>query len=155
MEAWLDIGVERIVLGTLVLENPKLVEEAAGRFPGRLAASLDSVGEALKVRGWVKDGGQHLLTAAAGLKNLGVSLVVHTDVERDGTSSGPNLSLAGAVASVSGLPTLVAGGVSGPKDLLAIKRLKADSLIVGAISGRALYEGTLSLKEGLSIFGSK
>ncbi|MDR1608407.1 MAG: 1-(5-phosphoribosyl)-5-((5-phosphoribosylamino)methylideneamino)imidazole-4-carboxamide isomerase, partial [Deltaproteobacteria bacterium] len=80
----------------------------------------------------------------------GLSMVIHTDVERDGLRTGPNLALAAEVARVSQLPTIVAGGVSGPQDLVALRDLKAPGLI-GAISGRALYEGTLDLTEALNI----
>ncbi|MDR2422380.1 MAG: 1-(5-phosphoribosyl)-5-[(5-phosphoribosylamino)methylideneamino] imidazole-4-carboxamide isomerase [Deltaproteobacteria bacterium] len=153
MEAWLDLGVERLILGTLVCESPELAEKACARFPGRLAASLDSIGTRLKVRGWLEDGGQDVLTTAAGLKKMGFSLAIHTDVERDGLLTGPNLALAAEVAKASGLPTLVAGGVAGPQDLWALKNLNAPGLI-GAISGRAIYEGTLDLATARRIFES-
>ncbi|MDR0547812.1 MAG: 1-(5-phosphoribosyl)-5-[(5-phosphoribosylamino)methylideneamino]imidazole-4-carboxamide isomerase [Deltaproteobacteria bacterium] len=151
MAAWLDLGVARLILSTLVLENPELTTKAASRFPGRLAASLDSKGRDLKVRGWRESAGVDVIEAAKGLKALGVSLVIHTDVARDGTSDGPNLSLAAEVARSADLPTLVAGGVAGPQDLAAIKNLNAP-LIVGAISGRAIYEGTLTIAQANAIF---
>ncbi|MDR2141788.1 MAG: 1-(5-phosphoribosyl)-5-[(5-phosphoribosylamino)methylideneamino] imidazole-4-carboxamide isomerase [Deltaproteobacteria bacterium] len=153
IETWLDAGVDRLILGTLVCEDPRLVEKACAQFPGRLAASLDSVGSRLRIRGWLADGGQDVLTVAATLKDLGLSLVIHTDVERDGTQLGPNLPLAAEVARLSGLPTLVAGGVAGPQDLEALKNLAAPG-IIGAISGRALYEGALSLAQARLILGN-
>jgi phosphoribosylformimino-5-aminoimidazole carboxamide ribotide isomerase len=151
MKAWLDLGVDRLILGTVICEDPKLVAKAASLFPTRLAASLDSVGERLKIRGWLEDGGQDVLTAASRLKDLGVSVVIHTDVDRDGAQSGPNLELAAKVAQAADLPTIVAGGVSGLKDLLALRDLQAPN-IIGAITGRAIYEGTLDLAAGLKIF---
>jgi phosphoribosylformimino-5-aminoimidazole carboxamide ribotide isomerase len=152
IKIWLEAGLDRLILGTAVCEEPEMVREAAKLYPGRIAASLDSAGHKLKIRGWLQDGGQDVLTAAAGLKELGISLVIHTDVERDGTQAGPNLELAARVAEVSELPTLIAGGVSGPDDLLAIKNLKAPG-IIGAISGRAVYEKTLTLAMAREIFG--
>jgi phosphoribosylformimino-5-aminoimidazole carboxamide ribotide isomerase len=150
MKSWLEVGVDRLILGTIVCQDPQLVRQAGQMFPGRLAASLDSKGRALKIQGWLEDAGQDVLTVAATLKELGVSLVIHTDVERDGLQTGPNWPLAAEVAKVSGLPTLVAGGVSGSNDLIALRDLKAAG-VIGAISGRALYEGTLDFTEAQRI----
>jgi phosphoribosylformimino-5-aminoimidazole carboxamide ribotide isomerase len=151
ISAWLTAGVDRLILGTAICETPDLVKKAADLYPGKLAASLDSVGLKLKIRGWLEDGGQDVITAAGQLKQMGISLVIHTDVERDGTQKGPNLELAARVAEASDLPTLVAGGISGPDDLRAIKKLNCPG-IIGAISGRAVYEGTLTLAMAQEIF---
>jgi phosphoribosylformimino-5-aminoimidazole carboxamide ribotide isomerase len=148
LSAWFDLGVDRLILGTAVSENPALVEKAAARWPGRVAAALDASGRTLKVWGWRKDGGGDLLETASRLKNMGVSLIIHTDVDRDGTRAGPNLEMAAAVREISGLPTVVSGGISGESDLRAVK---AAGGFFGAISGKALYEGSLDFKAGTAI----
>ncbi len=149
-KAWFDLGVERLIMGTVVCENPSLAEALAAAFPGRMAAALDAVDRQIKVRGWQESGGRDLLEAAAGLKDMGLALVIYTDVERDGTSLGPNLENTRQVALSSGLPTICSGGVSSLADLKAVRTLAADG-VIGVISGRALYNGQLDLAEGLRL----
>ncbi|UQZ90644.1 1-(5-phosphoribosyl)-5-[(5-phosphoribosylamino)methylideneamino]imidazole-4-carboxamide isomerase [Deltaproteobacteria bacterium Smac51] len=144
---WFDLGVERLIMGTVVCENPALVEQAAAEFPGRIAVGLDAVGEDVRVRGWKESGGHKLFDVAASLKNLGAAVVIYTDVERDGTGVGPNIENTRRVAEVSGLPTIASGGVSTLEDLVALKPL-GPSGVIGAISGKALYAGTLDFARG-------
>jgi phosphoribosylformimino-5-aminoimidazole carboxamide ribotide isomerase len=151
LAAWFDLGLDRLIVGTAVCENPKMVEKAAGRWPGRLAAALDASGRELRVWGWQKGGGLDLLETAAGLRDLGVAMVIHTDVDRDGTQSGPNIPMAQEVMARSGLPTVVSGGVSGEADLVAVKEAGG---FFGAISGKALYEGTLDFPSGAAILAA-
>jgi phosphoribosylformimino-5-aminoimidazole carboxamide ribotide isomerase len=156
LERWFDAGLDRLVLGTAVCRDPKMVERAAARWPGKIYAALDAIGRKVKVRGWLEDGGVDLLEAAANLSQMGISLIIYTDVDRDGTQSGPNLEMAEQVARVSKLPTVISGGISGPQDLQKV-RLKAEqdpSLFYGVISGKALYEGTLDFKEGQDILSA-
>jgi phosphoribosylformimino-5-aminoimidazole carboxamide ribotide isomerase len=148
LAAWFDLGVDRLILGTAVCENPDLVAQACARWPGKVAAALDASGRTLKVWGWCRDGGKDLLETAANLKNLGVALIIHTDIDRDGTQSGPNLKMAAAVREVSGLPTMVSGGISGIDDLRAIKEVSG---FYGVISGKALDEGALDYQAGAAL----
>lgn len=152
-EAWFDLGLDRLVLGTAACERPALVEEIAARYPGRLAVALDAVGSRLRVRGWREDGGADLWETAAGLRDLGAALVIYTDVERDGARLGPNLENTRQVARVSGLPTICSGGVASLDDLAAVKPLAADG-VVGVISGKALYEGDLDFSAGQALLRS-
>jgi phosphoribosylformimino-5-aminoimidazole carboxamide ribotide isomerase len=147
VEFWLGEGIDRLVMGTAVVENPGLVERAAALFPGRIAAALDSLGLGLRTWGWERGAKEGLLEVAAGLPSLGVSVAIHTDVGRDGTQAGPNIPLAKEVARASGLPTIISGGVSGLGDLEDIRRLAPE--LAGAIAGKALYAGTLDFREGL------
>ncbi|MDR3154601.1 MAG: 1-(5-phosphoribosyl)-5-[(5-phosphoribosylamino)methylideneamino] imidazole-4-carboxamide isomerase [Deltaproteobacteria bacterium] len=151
-ERWIERGIDCLVMGTAVSENPGLVREASSRFPGRIAAALDSRGGILKTWGWRRDTGRGLLEAAASLKELGVSLVIHTDVDRDGTQDGPNIALAKEVAKVSGLPTVVSGGISGEADVKAVKAQAPE--LYGIITGKALYAGTLDFTKGRNILAS-
>ena len=149
MAAWIDLGVDKIILGTAVCLDRPLVEKACARWPGRVLAALDAKGGRLRVRGWLEDGGLDLLEAAAGLKSLGISRVIHTDVDRDGMRQGPNIMAAADVAKASNLPTVVSGGVSNLADLETVARSPHRDLFYGVISGKALYEGSLSFEDGL------
>jgi phosphoribosylformimino-5-aminoimidazole carboxamide ribotide isomerase len=152
MEAWFDLGLDRLILGTAVCENPDLVRKAAERWPGKLAAALDASGRNLKTWGWLRESGLDLLEVSGTLRDLGISLVIHTDVDRDGTQEGPNLDMSRRVAAASGLPTIISGGISGPADLELV-RDAGDPLFRGVISGKALYEGKLDFREGSRILG--
>jgi phosphoribosylformimino-5-aminoimidazole carboxamide ribotide isomerase len=147
LAAWFDLGLDRLILGTAVCENPSLVEQACSHWPGKVAAALDASGRDLKVWGWCRDGGRDLLETAACLRNQGVSLIIHTDVDRDGTREGPNLELASLVAETSGLPTIISGGVSGLEDLKAARDFGQKGFY-GIISGKALYEEMLDFVSG-------
>jgi phosphoribosylformimino-5-aminoimidazole carboxamide ribotide isomerase len=144
---WFGLGLDRLILGTAVCENPGLLEAAAATFPGRLAVGLDAVGEDLRVRGWKESGGYNLFAMAASLKNLGAAVIIYTDVERDGTGEGPNLENTRRVAEVSGLPAIASGGVATLDDLRALRPLEKSG-VIGAISGKALYAGTLDFAAG-------
>ncbi|MDR1079519.1 MAG: 1-(5-phosphoribosyl)-5-[(5-phosphoribosylamino)methylideneamino] imidazole-4-carboxamide isomerase [Deltaproteobacteria bacterium] len=152
VEYWMERDIDRLIMGTAVSERPAIVRDACERYPGRIAAALDSRGGILKTWGWLRDGGKDLLETAASLKALGVSLVIHTDVERDGTQLGPNIALAAEVARVSGLPTVVSGGISGEGDVRAVKAAAPE--LYGIITGKALYAGTLDFGRGRTILES-
>ena len=149
-ERWFDLGLDRLILGTVVCERPDLASEIAARYPGRLAVALDAAGNRVRIRGWQTDSGADLFETAAGLRNLGAALVIYTDVERDGARLGPNIESTRQVARVSGLPTVCSGGVSSLEDLAALKTLAADG-VVGVISGKALYEGDLDFAAGQAL----
>ncbi|MDR1044744.1 MAG: 1-(5-phosphoribosyl)-5-((5-phosphoribosylamino)methylideneamino)imidazole-4-carboxamide isomerase [Candidatus Adiutrix sp.] len=150
---WFDLGLERLIMGTVVCEDPLLAASIAQKYPGRVAAALDAVGQEVRVRGWKEAGGGRLFEVAAGLRALGAAMLIYTDVERDGTGQGPNVENTRRAARVSGLPTVCSGGVASLKDLEAIKPLAADGA-VGAISGKALYAGTLDFAAGRALLAS-
>ncbi|MDR0355088.1 MAG: 1-(5-phosphoribosyl)-5-[(5-phosphoribosylamino)methylideneamino] imidazole-4-carboxamide isomerase [Deltaproteobacteria bacterium] len=152
LKGWFDLGLDRLILGTAVCENPSMVEKACSLWPGKVAAALDASGRRLKVWGWRRESGQDLLETASTLKKMGISLAIHTDVDRDGTQLGPNIDLAREVAQRADLPTVVSGGISGSQDLLAVKNAE-EPLFYGVISGKALYEGTLDFREGAALLG--
>ncbi len=142
-----DLGLDRLIMGTAVCERPALLEGAAALFPGRIAVGLDAVGEDIRVRGWKESGGFKLFELAASLKNLGAALIIYTDVERDGTGEGPNLENTRRVAEVSGLPAIASGGIATLEDLAALKPLEEFG-VAGAVTGKALYAGTLDFAAG-------
>lgn len=146
VERWIGDGVDRLIMGTAVVESPDLVKEACQRHPGKIAAALDSSGRTLRTWGWAKDGGLDLIETASKLKDMGVSLLIHTDVERDGTQDGPNVVLTREVYEASGLPTIISGGVKDISDLEKIKSTLPS--LYGIISGKALYAKNLDFREG-------
>ncbi len=153
VDRWFDLGVDRLILGTVACEDPELAGRMAAKYPGRVAVALDAWGEEVRVRGWKESGGRNLFEVAAGLRDLGAAMVIYTDVERDGTRLGPNLEGTRRVAQVSGLPTVCSGGLAGLEDLRALLPLAADG-VVGAISGQALYTGSLDFAEGQELLRS-
>lgn len=153
IEAWFDLGVDRLILGTVACQDPELVTRATSRYPGRLAVALDAVGEEVMVKGWTCGSGKNLFNMAAGLKEMGLAMIIYTDIDRDGAQEGLNLARTRLVAATSGLPTVAAGGISTIADLKALLPL-ADDGVVGAISGRALYEGQLDFAEGQKLLKS-
>ncbi len=128
-DRWFDLGLDRLIIGTLACENPALTSEIAAKYPGRVAVALDAVGEDVRIRGWKESGGLNLFEVAGRMKDLGVALVIYTDVERDGTQKGPNVENTRRVAQVSGLPTVCSGGIAAIDDLAAVKPLAADGVI--------------------------
>ncbi|MDR2349028.1 MAG: 1-(5-phosphoribosyl)-5-((5-phosphoribosylamino)methylideneamino)imidazole-4-carboxamide isomerase [Deltaproteobacteria bacterium] len=149
LDLYADMGIDFLVMGTAVLENPGLVSLASRKHPGKTVAALDSEGDRLKTWGWEKGGEKDLLRTAATLKDLGVGRIIHTDTERDGTLEGPNAELALEVAKASSLPTIVSGGVSGEDDLRVIKTIAPE--LAGVITGKALYAETLDYRRGKAI----
>ncbi|MDR2947315.1 MAG: 1-(5-phosphoribosyl)-5-[(5-phosphoribosylamino)methylideneamino]imidazole-4-carboxamide isomerase [Candidatus Adiutrix sp.] len=149
-DRWFDLGVDRLILGTVICEDPELAGRIAAKYPGRVAAALDAVGPELRVRGWKESGGRDLFEIAGGLRALGLAMIIYTDVERDGTQAGPNVEFTRRVAEVSGLPTVCSGGIATLDDLAAVKPL-ASAGVAGIITGKALYTGTLDFAAGLKL----
>ena len=149
-EKWFELGLDRLILGTIIFEDQKLLPKLAAKYPGQVLVALDAVGENIKVRGWLDDSGHKLFTVAAELKSQGAAAIIYTDVDRDGTHDGLNLPFTQKVAEISGLPTIASGGISGPLDLEKLKPLEAFG-VVGAITGKALYDGRLDYAQGRQI----
>jgi len=148
-EAYLHAGVERIILGTAVVEDPALVAEACARWPGRVAAAIDARAGRVTVRGWREATSLDAVDLARRLEGTGVAALVYTDVERDGTEGGLNLEAARALASSVSVPVIASGGVASLEDLLAIAEL-APYGVEGVIVGRALYTGALDLRQAMA-----
>ena len=146
---WFDNGVTRLIIGTMALENPQAFSEICREFPGRIGVSLDADGGHLKTRGWVKDVGVTVEHALPDLVEAGAAFIIYTDIARDGMQTGVNLEYLSSLAKISPLPFIAAGGVATLQDVKDLYRLSTSTNLDGAISGRALYEGTLSLPEAL------
>lgn len=146
-EAYLDAGVERLIIGTLALEQPEAFAALCRRFPGRIGVSLDAEGGRLKTKGWVADAGLSVDDVLPRLLGDGAAFIIYTDIERDGMQTGVNLPALTHLAEASTVPVIAAGGVATLADVQALYPLSRTARLEGAISGRALYEGTLDLKQ--------
>lgn len=151
LEEVLDGAVARAVIGTAAVENPDFVERAIARWGAdRIAVGLDARGRTPALRGWREDSGQDLFDVARSLADRGARTVIYTDIARDGMLAGPNLEASSELAAECGVDVIVSGGVSRPEDLEAVATLsRANPAIVGVIVGKAIYEGRVTVADGL------
>lgn len=148
--AWLDAGVNRLIIGTMALEQPDVFAALCHAHPGRIGVSLDADGGCLKTRGWLGDTSLTVDDVLPRLAEAGAAFVIYTDIERDGMQCGVNIERLGHLARTSPVPVIAAGGVATLDDVKALYPLSVNGRLEGAISGRALYEGTLNLAEAMS-----
>lgn len=149
LERALATGCARINLGTAALENPEWTSEVIGKYGDRIAVGLDVRGHTLAARGWTKEGGD-LFETLDRLDRDGCARYVVTDVAKDGTMQGPNLTLLREVAAVTKAPLIASGGVSTLQDIQALRSLNEIG-VEGAIVGKALYAGAFTLAEALDV----
>lgn len=147
IEMWLGKGIARVILGTVAVEDPVLVREAAGAFPGKVAVGIDARNGRVATKGWAEETDVDATDLARSLEDAGVAAIIYTDIDRDGAMGGPNVAATEALARAVSVPVIASGGVSSLGDLLA---LRDTGVISGAISGRALYDGALDLGEALA-----
>jgi len=147
IERWLDKGLTRVILGTVAVENPDLVREAAKAFPGQVAVGLDARNGRVATRGWAEETDVMVTDLAKSFEDAGIAAIIYTDILRDGAMKGPNIDATADLARAVTIPVIASGGVSSMADLVA---LKATGVISGAISGRALYDGAINLSAALN-----
>lgn len=150
IEFYLDAGVAWVILGTVAFKDPNLVEEACSRFPGRVMLAIDARGGRVAVEGWTEDTDRSAIEVAGPFDGLGIAAVIYTDIQRDGMSVGPNLQATGELAGALKTPLIASGGISGIEDIRKVLSLSGRG-VVGVITGRALYEGSLDLKEAIRV----
>ncbi len=146
IEAWLDKGLQRVILGTVAVENPALVRAAAKAFPGQVAVGIDARKGRVATKGWAEETDVMADELARSFEDAGVAAIIYTDIDRDGAMGGPNVAATEALARAVSIPVIASGGVSSLDDLIA---LRDTGVISGAISGRALYDGALDLRTAL------
>jgi len=147
IETWLKRGISRVILGTVAVENPDLVREAARHFPNQIAVGLDAREGRVATRGWAEETDVMVTDLAKSFEDAGVAAIIYTDINRDGAMAGPNIEATEALARATTLPVIASGGVSSLADLIA---LRDTGVIAGAISGRALYDGAIDLAAALA-----
>ncbi|MEJ5260207.1 MAG: 1-(5-phosphoribosyl)-5-[(5-phosphoribosylamino)methylideneamino]imidazole-4-carboxamide isomerase [Anaerohalosphaeraceae bacterium] len=143
----LDLGLERVIIGTSAVSNFEWFSEMACKFPNRLALGLDARGFRLAAEGWLKETGGDLLEFARRASQLPIAAVIYTDIEKDGMLCGPNLARTEELIKAVSVPIVAAGGVTTIQDIKNLKKIGA----AGAVIGRALYEGTLDLSEAIQV----
>jgi phosphoribosylformimino-5-aminoimidazole carboxamide ribotide isomerase len=146
IERWIDKGLARVILGTVAVENPALVREAARAFPGHVAVGIDARAGKVATKGWAEETNVDATDLAKSFEDAGVAAIIYTDILRDGAMKGPNIEATEALARAVSIPVIASGGVSSLADLIA---LRGTGVISGAISGRALYDGAIDLAEAL------
>ena len=148
LEAWLERGIARAIVGTAALKTPEFPKEAARRHPGRVVIGIDARGGKVAVEGWAETSTVEATDLARRAEDWGAAAIVYTDIERDGAMKGVNVAATEALACALRVPVIASGGVSGLEDL---RRLVATGVVAGAIVGRALYDGGLDAKAALAL----
>ncbi|MEW6423461.1 MAG: 1-(5-phosphoribosyl)-5-[(5-phosphoribosylamino)methylideneamino]imidazole-4-carboxamide isomerase [Bacillota bacterium] len=146
----LESGAKRVILGTVAIINPDLVADACARYGEAILVGIDAKEGKVAIEGWGVTAEKDALELAKEMKNLGVKRVVFTDVGRDGTLKGPNLTAIREIAGTAGVKIIAAGGISTADDLLSLLKLEPFG-VEAVIVGKALYAGTITLKEALRI----
>ena len=149
IETWLSKGLARVILGTVAVENPALVREAAAAFPGKVAVGIDARNGKVATKGWAEENDILVTDLAQSFEDAGVAAIIYTDIQRDGAMQGPNVEATAALANAVSIPVIASGGVSSLDDLRALRDCGAK--LDGAISGRALYDGAIDLAEALKV----
>ena len=146
IESYIDAGVSLVVIGTAAVKNPGFLSDAAYAFPGHIIAGLDAKDGKVAVEGWSKMTGHDVVDLAKKYEEFGVEALIYTDIGRDGMMSGVNIEATLKLAQAIKTPIIASGGLSSIKDVEAVCKLVPEG-IIGAIAGRALYEGKLDLKK--------
>ncbi|NIZ11194.1 1-(5-phosphoribosyl)-5-[(5-phosphoribosylamino)methylideneamino]imidazole-4-carboxamide isomerase [Pseudooceanicola sp. HF7] len=149
IERWLEKGLARVILGTVAVENPALVKEAARAFPGQVAVGIDARNGFVATKGWAEETEVRVIDLARSFEDAGVAAIIYTDINRDGAMQGPNVTATAELGNAVSIPVIASGGVSSLADLRALKDCGAP--LNGAISGRALYDGAIDLADALAI----
>jgi len=151
--AYFDAGVKFAIVGTAAIENPEFLEAVATRFPQQIILGLDARKDKLAVSGWAETKGGSALDFGRRAGQLPLAGIVYTDIDRDGLLGGVNVESTVAMAEASGLPVVASGGVSNLDDLERLKTgfAASDGTLLGVITGRAIYDGRLDIKEGQAV----
>ena len=150
--ALLKLGVQRVILGTVAVEQPTLVRELCQAFPDQIIVGIDARNGLVATRGWLKTSELSAIDLAQQMATFGIAAMIYTDIHRDGTLQGPNLTALRELTSRVAVPVIASGGMSSVTDLLSLLALEPLG-VVGAIVGRALYTGDIDLKEALRAVG--
>jgi len=154
IEAYLQLGVGRVILGTIAKENPGLVEEACRKFPGKIVVGIDAKDGLVAVRGWADVTEKLATELAKEMEGFGVGAIIYTDIARDGMMQGPNIEATKALAEAISIPVIASGGVSHLRDIMQLMSIE-ESGVSGVITGKAIYTGALDLREAVELTKKK
>ena len=145
-----DAGVQRIIIGTEAIRNPSLVQDACKRYPGQIVVGIDARNGLVAIEGWTETTGTQAVDLARQFEDSGVAAINFTDIHRDGMQTGPNLEATRKLAESISIPVVASGGVSTLADIQNLIPLEPFG-VIGVITGKALYAGTLDLKEAIAL----
>ncbi|MDG1003959.1 MAG: 1-(5-phosphoribosyl)-5-[(5-phosphoribosylamino)methylideneamino]imidazole-4-carboxamide isomerase [Emcibacteraceae bacterium] len=153
IENWIKKGVSRIILGTIALRDPSFVITAAKIFPGKIVVGIDARNGMVAVEGWAKTSNMSAAQLGKKFQDAGVTSIIYTDIDRDGTMNGLNIENTVALSDALSIPVIASGGVASIDDLKILKLAakKTNGTIEGVISGRAIYDGRLNIRDGIAI----
>ncbi|MDJ0921743.1 MAG: 1-(5-phosphoribosyl)-5-[(5-phosphoribosylamino)methylideneamino]imidazole-4-carboxamide isomerase [Henriciella sp.] len=150
IDAWLEAGVSRVILGTAALRDPQLVKDAARALPGQVVVGIDAKDGMVAVEGWAETSDMSAIELAKVFEGCGVAALIVTDISRDGMKTGVNVAFTGAMADAVSIPVIASGGVAGTEDITALRAHTGHRPIYGSILGRALYDGDLDPTEAIA-----
>ena len=150
LEAYFDLGLRYVILGTVVHKDPEFVKRACDKFPGQIILGIVARNDRVAVEGWTEEIDMSPVELASRFEDAGVSAIIYTDIQRDGMRTGPNLEATRTLAQAVHIPVIASGGISGLSDILEIMTISKEG-VIGAITGRALYDGSLDLAEAIKI----
>ncbi len=150
IEAYLSLGINRVILGTVATENPALVKEACQRFPGQIVVGIDAKDGLVAVRGWADVTEKKATNMAKEMQDFGVEAIIYTDIARDGMMQGPNIDATRALAESITIPVIASGGLSTLDDIRKLIEIEASG-VTGVITGKAIYSGAIDLREAVAL----
>lgn len=150
IKAYLELGIERVILGTVAKENPALVQEACRLFPGRIVVGIDAKEGLVAIRGWADVTEKRATELAKEMEGFGVAAIIYTDIARDGMMQGPNIEATKALAESISIPVIASGGVSSLADIRNLLAIEASG-VSGVITGKAIYTGALDLRAAVAL----
>jgi phosphoribosylformimino-5-aminoimidazole carboxamide ribotide isomerase len=148
IQCYLSMGVDRVIIGTEAIRNPDFVETACRAYPGRIVVGIDAIKGMVAVEGWTETTSITAIDLAKRFESVGVAAINFTDILRDGMQSGPNIDETKRLAQSVDIPVVASGGVSTIEDIKNLRPLESQG-VIGVITGRALYSGSLNLKDAI------
>lgn len=145
IQYYIENGISRVILGSAAVSNPKLIEDAVARYGEKIAVGIDARNEMVSASGWLSDSNVHYIDLAKKMEEIGVGCIIFTDISKDGTLTGPNLEQLSAINEAISCNIIASGGIHIIEDIVKLNEMK----LYGAICGKSIYRGTLSLEEAI------
>ena len=145
-DTYIDVGVSYLIIGTMAIDNPEFVTELCKEFPGKIIVGLDANNGFVATEGWAKQTDVHVKEIAKKFEQDGVSSIIYTDIAKDGMMQGVNIEATSDLALSTSIPVIASGGITNMADIESLLRIEKDG-VIGAITGRAIYEGSLNFQE--------
>jgi len=150
IEAYLELGIDRVILGTIAKEKPSLVEEACKKFPGQIVVGIDAKDGLVAIRGWADVTEKKATEMAKEMEGFGVEAIIYTDIARDGMMQGPNIEATKTLAESINIQVIASGGLSTLDDIRRLIAIESSG-VTGVITGKAIYSGAIDLREAVAL----